>query len=283
MAARTSTPFQAPVHKEMLLERGGSYALPKATQKTAVRALRIAERRVVSKARATVVLSEFMRGELGELSSATARDSQLIPGGIDTDWFSPGPSGRDGWAMSADPLLFAARRLTTRTGVIELVQAMPKVLARLPAARLAIAGDGHEREAIAREIDRLGLADKVRLLGRISDCDLLQWYRDADLTVTPTQSLEGFGLATGESMAVGTPALVTPVGANPELVRDLHPLLIAPGQQPAQLSEGICRLLETPGLLDRLGREARSHAHPRWSWDHVATRYLELYQEHPAP
>ncbi|HXN62716.1 MAG TPA: glycosyltransferase family 4 protein [Acidimicrobiales bacterium] len=272
--------FHAPVHKEMLLERSDSYTLPTVIQSGAVASLRKAERRVVKSARSTVVLSEFMRAELGQLSATSAGTSQLIPGGIDTRFFSPGLRLRDAWATSADPLIFSARRLTTRTGVLELVRAFPSVLARHRSARLAVAGDGHERDAVSNEIRRLGLTTEVRLLGRISNDDLLQWYRNADLTVTPTQLLEGFGLSTGESLAVGTPALVTPVGANAELVRDLHPLLVAPGPHPSELAEGICRLLDPPELLVRLRTNARSHAHPRWSWDHVSDRYLDLYRDH---
>jgi glycosyltransferase involved in cell wall biosynthesis len=174
--------------------------------------------------------------------------------------------------------LFAARRLTARTGVIQLVEAMPAVLAHCPTARLAIAGDGHLRKTIDERVRRLDLEDSVRLLGRISNKDLRDWYRTADLTITPTQELEGFGLSTAESLAVGTPALVTPVGANPELVHDLHPHLVATGSTPADLSRAICLLLDEKGLLKRLRAKARAHAHPRWSWDQVSERYLELYQ-----
>jgi len=270
--------FHAPVHKELLLEHGGSYLLPEVTRTTAVRSLRAAERRVVTRASGTVVVSEFSRAQLGELSTRAAGNSQLIAGGVDTERFSPGQVRRDEWARSADPLIFTARRLVARTGVFELVQAMPLILTRLPMAQLAIAGDGHQRGAIEDEIRRLGIEKSVRLLGRVVDAELLQWYRSADLSVTPTQMLEGFGLSTGESLAVGTPVLVTPIGANPELVRNLNPLLVAPGRRPADLAQAILRLVEQEGLLNRLRAPARSRAHPRWSWDHVSDRYLELYK-----
>ena len=270
--------FHAPVHKEMLAERGNSYALPNQVQRTAVAGLRVAERSVASGARGTVVLSEFMRSELRKLSPSAAEGSELIAGGVDTDFFSPGSAERPSWARSADPLLFSARRLTLRTGILELVQAMPAVLERWPGARLAIAGDGHQRATITELIRRSGLDCRVVLLGRLGDVELRNWYRVADLTVTPSQELEGFGLSTAESLAVGTPALVTPVGANPEVVRDLHPFLVTQGCQSKDLAEGICRVLGEPGLLQTLRPAARAQAHPRWSWAAVARRYLELYQ-----
>jgi glycosyltransferase involved in cell wall biosynthesis len=168
--------------------------------------------------------------------------------------------------------------LTLRTGVLELVQALPAVLERWPGARLAIAGDGHQRATIKEYIHRSGLDDRAVLLGRLDDAELRNWYRAADLTVTPSQELEGFGLSTAESLAVGTPALVTPVGANPEVVRDLHPLLVASGCGSADLAAGICRVLGEQGLLHTLRSTARAQVHPQWSWAGVAGRYLELYQ-----
>ena len=272
--------FHAPVHKEVLAERGDSYRLPAIVQGAAVRGVRTAERRVVNRARRSVVLSEFMREQLGQLSAPAARNGALVPGGIDTDHFCPGPVDRDEWAEVADPLIFTARRLTVRTGVLELVRAMPEILRQRPHARLAIAGDGHQRQLIVDEVERLGLGCVVRLLGRIDDPSLLRWYRSADISVTPTQDLEGFGLATGESLAVGTPVLVTPVGANAELVHDLHPLLVATGSTSADLAASLLRVINEPGLLASLRCRARAHAHPRWAWSTVAAYYLDLYRDH---
>src|SRR5205823_13223698 len=95
--------------------------------------------------------------------------SILRPGGIDTHHFSPGPAQRGDWACGAEPLLFAARRFTPRTGVLELVQAMPSVLAQHPRARLAVAGEGHLWPAVEAPLRPPGLGPTVRLLGRIGD------------------------------------------------------------------------------------------------------------------
>ena len=160
---------------------------------------------------------------------------------------------------------------------------MPEILARRPGARLAIAGDGHQRPEVRARIHAHGLESQVHLLGRVGEAELRDRYRAADLTVTPTQQLEGFGLATAESLAVGTPALVTPVGANPEVVGDLHPLLVAPGPGPGDLAKAVGLLVDQTGLLEALRGRARAHAHPRWSWPSVADRYLDLYRETVAP
>jgi glycosyltransferase involved in cell wall biosynthesis len=269
--------FHAPVYREALDERQGSYALPGFVQAPAVASLKAAESLVVRRASRVFALSRYMQGELAGLSKRAAASSILIPGGIDTRHFSPGPAQRDDWACRAEPLLFAARRFTPRTGILELIQAMPSVLQHFPRARLAVAGEGHMMPVVEDAIQRLGLEPAVRLLGRIGDEALVHWYRMATVSVMPTQSLEGFGLSTAESLACGTPVVATPLGANPELLSPLNPRLLASGSTPDDLSRAICRLVGTSNVLRDVAARARNHVHPSMSWDAIARRHIEQY------
>jgi len=268
--------FHAPVYKEVLAERGGSYVLPTPVQRAGVGSVRLAETLVLGRSRSNVVLSQFMFGELADLSTRAPSRTTIIPGGIDVEWFSPATS-KPTITEPASPLLFAARRLTTRTGVPELVRAMSILRHDMPASRLAIAGDGHERATIEALIESEGLRDRVVLLGRISDADLRDWYRAADLVITPTQALEGFGLSTAEAMACGTACLVTPVGANPELVAGIDPGLVAAGTAGMDLAAAIKVLAGDEERLRRLGLASRQRAQAEWSWSRVVDSYLELY------
>ncbi len=269
--------FHAPSYKEIRAERQGRYALPAVGLAEA--ALRAGERRIVQGAGAIAVLSAFMRDEVRALSPRAADATRLIPGGMDTTWFSPGPAIAHPFAAGPGPLLFTARRFVPRTGVRELVRAMPAVLAAVPGARLAVAGDGALRGEVERDVVRLGLAAQVRLLGRVSDEDLLGWYRRADAFVMPTQELEGFGLSAAEALACGTPVIGTPAGAVPELLAPLDPRLICPGAGERELAEGIVAALRDPELLPAVAARARAHVHPGMAWDAVAARYLELYDD----
>lgn len=270
--------LHAPVHKELLSERQGTYVLPGVVQRPVVGALRRLEAAVVSRASRVVVLSEFMRTQVAELSPPAAANALVVPGGVDTSWFCPGARA---YTEPAEPLLFAARRLTPRTGVTELVTAMSAVVQRFPRARLAIAGDGHLRPGVEADIDRLGLRKNVELLGRVSEEELRSWYRLATFSIMPTAELEGFGLSTAESLLCGTPVLVTPVGANPELVRDMDPRFVAPGADPAGLARGIVTLLEAPALLAAARGRLPGARAVAWGWDHVAARHIELYRTQP--
>jgi glycosyltransferase involved in cell wall biosynthesis len=270
--------FHAPMFKEIAAERSGRYRFPDVAESIAIRGFRRLERSVARGAGGHVVLSEFMREELaGLVGPARAGAATLLPGGLDTEYFCPGPPVRNAFAQGAGPLLFTARRLVPRTGVLELVRAMPRVLAASPGTRLAIAGDGALRETITGDVRRLGLGESVRLLGRVPDEELRGWYRAADLFVLPTQELEGFGLATAEALSCGTAALGTPAGATSELLLPLDPRLVALDTSSDALASSIVSLLERPDALASIAALARARVHPAMGWPAVAERYLALY------
>ena len=114
--------FHAPVHRELLPERRDAYLLPGPLEGAAVAAVRTAERTMVRRATRLLTLSEFMAAEARALGARAGR-MELVPGGVDTEAFRPGPPVGDPWATGPGPLLVAARRFVPRTGVVELVEA----------------------------------------------------------------------------------------------------------------------------------------------------------------
>ncbi len=271
--------FHAPVYREMLPEHQDAYALPGPTKAAAVSLMRLGEGRVVRRAQEVVVLSEFMQAEAIALGAAPGSTS-VLPGGIDTTRFSPGAPVAHPWAEAEGPLLFTARRMVPRTGVGELVEAFAQISAAIPDARLAIAGRGPLEGEIREQVRRLGLDERVLLLGWVSDEQLVGWYRAADLVVMPTQELEGFGLTSAEALACGTPVIATPAGANPEVLRRLDASLITPDASPRALAETVIELLRAPERLASLSARARAAVHPGLGWGAVADGYLALYERH---
>lgn len=268
--------FIAPVYREIVSERQGSYLLSPIGEKVAVSGMRQLERVIVNRATEITVMSEFMRDELRVLSPRAADRAQLIPGGVNTNFFHPALQ-RTARSEDGSPLLFAARRLTPRTGVAELIKAMPAVIARFPKIHLAIAGAGHQRRELDDLVTQLDVGRHVAFLGRITDLELRDWYQRADLTVMPTSALEGFGLSTAESFACGTPVVVTDVGSNRELATLVAPELVAIDGSARSLAATIADVLSRPDELGRLGDVARTVADPLWSWGKVAEQMLDVY------
>lgn len=274
----------APVHRELLSERRNSYALPSPVRRTAVSGLRAAERHVLRRAHTLVTLSDFVRSEVAALDARDGARVQLIPGGLDTEWFQPADERADvalATTAASAPRLFTARRLVERTGVDLLVDAMPAILRRIPGAHLDIAGSGPLGETLADRIRATGLEKNVRLLGRIPEAELRDRYRRAHLAITPTTALEGFGLSTVEALACGTLAVVTPIGANAEVVEGLSRLLVARRATADALADAVVSVLLSPDF-SALRLRARSHVHPRWAWPAIVDAHLALYDHLPS-
>jgi glycogen(starch) synthase len=206
----------------------------------------------------------------------------VIPMGIDCDAFRPADNRREtraelGWPADKT-VFFTARRLINRVGLGELVKAA-KILRQAEHANfvIKIAGKGPLRDELARMIESLGVADCVELIGFVSDADLVRCYQAADVTVLPTQLLEGFGTIISESLACGTPVIVTPVGGMPEAVGALGEALITRSASPEHIAERMDAILR--GTLRLPDRETcRLYALANFDWDTVSERVRTVFR-----
>jgi glycosyltransferase involved in cell wall biosynthesis len=268
--------FQSPAFKEVLQER--EFPLARPLHAGTVGIVKAIERRVVTAAWRNVVLSRFMQSQLAELTLRAAEEALVLPGAVDLEHFTPGEGIEDPWTTDASPLLFTARRFVPRTGVAELVRAMPAIVERHPRARLAIAGAGPMEAEIRADVDRLGMVEQVRLLGRIPEEDLVRWYRSATLVVMPTQELEGFGLTTAEAMACGTPVVGTPAGSVPEVVGLLDRRLVAASPSPADIAAKVSEVAAEDDYLAALAARARDAVAPALGWQATARAFVREYE-----
>lgn len=242
---------------------------------------RALERNVYRRADACVVLSRAFRELLHHDFGVPLERIHVIPGGVDVDRFASLPPRAVarrilGWSADA-PIVLAVRRLVRRTGVDRLIEAVPALLARVPAAQVLIAGTGVESEPLAARVRELGVGDAVRLLGRLSEEQLPLAYRAADITVVPSVALEGFGLIVPESLAAGTPVLVTPVGGLPETVEQLSRAMILRDSTAQAIADGLGEaLLGERALPDAATCAAFARAH--YDWSVVTRRTADLYR-----
>jgi glycosyltransferase involved in cell wall biosynthesis len=135
-------------------------------------------------------------------------------------------------------------------------------------ARLVIAGDGPEREKLARLVKLYGVGDCVQLAGYCDPPRLRAFMQAADLQVC-SSAFENLSLAILEGMACGTPVLGTPGGGTPELVGQIDPGLVLEDDQAHTLADALPGWLNDPGRLAQLGERARGIAVERYDWERV--------------
>jgi len=250
-------------------------------QRLAAAALKAMESYTLRRCRRIAVLSDAVRRQAEEHYRGAAGKLAVIPGGVDLAAFNPSPgrlAAREALGLPRDArLLLTVRRLEPRMGIANLIDAMAAVRAAVPGSLLLVGGRGSLEAELRRHAGEKGLAAAVRFLGFVEERQLPSWYRAADAFVLPTRALEGFGLVTLEALACGVPAVVTPVGASPELAGAVDAGLVAAGAAPQDLADAIIRLLARPDL-EQLGRACRAFAE-RFSWDSTAEQYEALYNQ----
>jgi D-inositol-3-phosphate glycosyltransferase len=201
----------------------------------------------------------------------------VVPCGVDLNEFRPdGPIAPRG----NEHRVLAVGRLVPRKGYDLAIEA----LRGLPDTELVIAGGPPAQRLTADTealrllglAERLGVADRVRLLGRVARADMPALFRSADVVVC-TPWYEPFGIVPVEAMACATPVVVTSVGGLTDTVVDGVTGLHVPGDA-AELRRALRGLLASPPRVAALGMAGRDRACSRYAWDRVAAETARVYE-----
>lgn len=238
------------------------------------------EQRVYSRAAHCITLSNAFRDTLvGEFGISPGKIS-VVPGPVDLEKFHRPESVSACRARLGLPtgrrIIFCVRRLVSRMGIPELIEGFSGIARRFPDVDLIIGGSGAREEDFRAAAGETGLAGRIEFRGFIPEEDLPAYYGAADFSIVPSQRLEGFGLVALESLACGTPVLVTPVGGLPEAVTDLAARLVLQESSPVAISGGLASALGTPGFFPS-PMECREYAQTNFSPSRIAKRVAEIY------
>ena len=252
------------------------------SSRPSVAARHLIERSVYKRADRIVVLSEAFARIIVEHYGVQADRVRIVRGAVDTKRFDHGMSRsmcREilGWPKD-QPIILAVRRLCARMGLETLIEAFSMMSKRQPDALLVIGGKGPLENTLKARAAELGIQDKVRFLGFVPDDVLPLVYSAADLHVMPSFVLEGFGLSAAESLAAGTPSIVTPVGGLPEVVNALSPQLVLPGTTASVLAAALQDVFHGTTHLPSAA-ECRAYAQRSFSLARAAREAAAIYRE----
>jgi glycosyltransferase involved in cell wall biosynthesis len=211
-----------------------------------------------------VVVSEFARRSFPAAMQALMA---IIPNPVAI----PTPREREG---AGHRLVLNVGRLEKQKNQRTLVAAFAALAPDYPDWRLRIVGEGPERPALERQVERLGLASRVELPGVRRD--IAAEYAAADIFVMPS-IYESFGLATAEALAFRVPAVgfADCPGTN-ELIQDGRNGILVGGPDAVHaLAEGLSRLMDSAPLRAQLG-QAGPDSVRRFSLAAVADRWEEV-------
>jgi len=262
-------------HEEYLTraERAAT-TLERVRRRLSVRARRWIERMVIRRCHHVIVLSEFMKRQVMVVHGIAPKSITVIPGAADPILFYP-PHDRNEIRRELKlpenrTILFTVRNLVPRMGLEHLLDAMTMLGEEQRHLLLLIGGEGQLRPQLEELIRHKGLQDSVQLLGFVPEGQLAKYYQASDLVVMPTLQLEGFGLVTVEAFACGTPVMGTPVGAIPEVLSTVDPMLVTEGTDGPSLAKTLRWVLKRfrsqPGERERFSKKGREVVERRYNW-----------------
>ncbi len=214
----------------------------------------------------------------------------MIPPGYDDNRFFPVSAAsrtalrqRLGFDGS---VVLAIGRLARNKGYDLLIEAFSLVAARIPDAVLHLSVGGaqlnpNEEKTLAdlqAQAAALGLAARVKFSGFISDADLADHYRAADVFALSSR-YEPFGMTAIEAMACGTPTIVTTHGGLYRAVTFGRHALYADPFDKEDLGISIVKVLKHPRLSHRLSRMGAHKARSLFTWTGIAQQLISLIEE----
>lgn len=231
----------------------------------------------LSAAHKLVVPSERLEQVALRVWGQGARHVERIGNGIPVDRFGgpveegalPGLTKRPG-----ELVIGTVAGLRAVKNLPRLVRAFAAM--KSPAKRLVIVGEGPESDAVVREAQRLGVADRVHMPGFLRDPH--RWLGAFDIFALSSDS-EQFPISLVEAMAAGLPIVATAVGDIPSMVAEANrPLIVAPGDEDA-FAAALDTLADRSDLRHAIGRANRDKARMDYDEKKMIARYARLYGE----
>jgi len=215
-----------------------------------------------------VAVSQSTREDL--VARGMCRDLiEVVPNGVDIDRFTPDPS-----IKSVEPQLVFMGRLKEYKRVDLVIRAVAVLRDRGLDVQLRVGGTGDQEGALRSLAGRLGIADRVHLLGFVTEEEKVELLRRSWIHVL-TSSKEGWGISNVEAAACGTPTVASDAPGLRESVLDGETGLLVPHGDVVALADALEALIRGPERRAAMALRARSFAEGL-SWDASASRFGEI-------
>lgn len=277
-------PYVATVHDVI------PQVLPEYRQRLGARVRHLLTRRNIHRARVVLVPSQATASDVEAVLGVPAEKIRVVPLAA-SPHYRPAATHEERHRVRCDvaplgietPYVFNVGGFDARKNLPLLIEAFAAALPRIEPivgpVSLVIAGAPHSDNPtifppLEPVIHRFGLANRVKVVGRVRPREKLALYQGASAYCTPS-SYEGFGLTALEAMACGVPTIVSDRTSLPEVVGDAG--VVVPPTVEA-VAEAITRVLTEPSYAADLRERALKRA-AEFSWERTASQTLAAYRE----
>ncbi|HDK41763.1 MAG TPA: colanic acid biosynthesis glycosyltransferase WcaL, partial [Candidatus Pacearchaeota archaeon] len=179
--------------------------------------------------------------------------------------------------------LLTVARLVEKKGVQYGIQAVAKAVRKYPDIEYRIVGNGPLKSEMKLLIDKLKIEDKVKLIGRKRQEDVIELMKDADILLAPSVTdnngdQEGIPVVLMEALAQGLPVISTYHSGIPELIQDGESGYLVPERDIDALAEKLTYLIEHPDRWIKMGQEGRKYVEEYYNINKLNDRLIEIYR-----
>jgi glycosyltransferase involved in cell wall biosynthesis len=203
---------------------------------------------------------------------------QVVPSGVDPSRFTfdvPRDALRAELGIPADaPIVGTIGSLVDHKDHACLIDALPKLLERVPNARLVIVGEGELRPALERRIAEKNLTGHVALTGHREDIEMFLSGFDA---FAVSSHLEGLNTSLIDAMLFALPTVGTRTGGIPDLIHDGETGLLVEPKSPEALGEALARIIQHPDWARKIGENGRRHARAHFTAEALVEGTVAAY------
>jgi glycosyltransferase involved in cell wall biosynthesis len=237
------------------------------------------ERRSFARAHELCAASEFVAETTREMLKLGDRPIEILPAPVDTERFKPRPEIHE-----EEGLIIFTGALCETKGVRQLIQAMPRIVARIPRARLLILGrdsiepiSGASFKSLLKKLITPALKPHIEFGNFIENRLLPEILSRASVCVYPSH-IEAHGIAVIEGMAMGKAVVASRTGPLQELVEDDISGMLCDPRDPASIAAKVINLMADSQLRRQIGARARLRAVSKFSIETLLRPNIEFYQ-----
>jgi teichuronic acid biosynthesis glycosyltransferase TuaC len=239
---------------------------------------RIAVEKGLRGASAIVAVSDELRDRLVEIGVPPSR-IRVIHNGVDTEQFHPREKTASRCRLNLPvrgKVLVSVGRLSEAKGHQDLIQALGMITPEILCDLYIIGGVNPEEDygpELQALVTALGLGERVHFVPNVRHSELPDWYSAADLFCLASWR-EGCPNVVLEALACGTPAVVSRVGAVPQMIEPGKTGYLVPIRDPDAISSALREGLGQAWSAEQIAMSVRD-----WSWERCGERVLQLYED----
>lgn len=246
-------------------------------------AYRLLEQHAAARTHKIVTVADAMIEQALAAGIASREQMVTIRSGLEVDRFAPNDvsrkSVRAAWGVGNEEIVVGTiARLFENKGYDEIIGAMRPALKAFPRLRFVWVGDGAHRERYERELHRLGLRERVVMVGLVSPGEVARLLTGFDMLVHASR-WEGLPRAVVQALLAEVPAISFDNDGAPEVVLPEQTGILVPLGDVRLLSDAMVRLAGDPALRHKLGQNGRRHCHVEFDSNRMVDQLDSLYRE----